>query len=67
MQLVQHEWVGGSLAARSQFASAGMAVLTQLWERQGPTTYTRLHSHIDATILEEVCTYCLFGTQTLAS
>ena len=56
MQLVQREWVGGSTAARSQSAEAGMAVLTQMWEAQGPTSYKRLHSHLDATILEEVGT-----------
>ena len=59
MQLVQQEWVGGSTAARSQFAQAGMAVLTQLWEAQGATVHRRLHSHLDATILEEVSTYLL--------
>ena len=59
VQLVQHEWVGGSTAARSQFARAGMAVLTQLWEAQGPTVHMRLHSHLDATILEEVATHSL--------
>lgn len=59
VQLVQHEWVGGSNAARSQFARAGMAVLTQLWEAQSPTGHMRLHSHLDATILEEVGIYSL--------
>lgn len=57
VQLVQREWVGGSLAARSQFARAGMAVLTQLWEAERPSSHTRLHSHLDATILEEVGCY----------
>lgn len=56
MQLVQRDWVGGSTAARSQSAEAGMAVLTQMWEAQGPTSHKRLHSHLDATILEEVRT-----------
>ena len=58
MQLVQRDWVGGSPAARSQSAEAGMAVLTQMWEAQSPTSYKRLHSHLDATILEEVGTCC---------
>lgn len=59
VQLVQHEWVGGPTAARSQFAAAGMAVVTQLWEAQGPTVHRRLHSHLHATILEEVSTCSL--------
>lgn len=56
MQLVQRDWVGGSTAARSQSAEAGMAVLTQMWQAQGPVSHKRLHSHLDATILEEVST-----------
>jgi len=55
LQLLHEQWVTGSLPARSEFARAGMTVLTQLWESQGPSSHMlRLHAHLDATILEEV-------------
>ncbi|KAL0024070.1 hypothetical protein WJX79_002966 [Trebouxia sp. C0005] len=57
LQLLHELWVTGTLAARSEFARAGMSMLTQLWDSQGPSTnMLRLYAHLDATILEEVCT-----------
>ena len=57
MQLLHEQWVTGPLVSRSEFARAGMRVLTQLWESQGPSSHVqRLHAHLDATILEEVPT-----------
>ena len=58
LQLLHEQWVTGSLPARSEFARAGMRMLTQLWESQGPrTSMARLYGHLDATILEEVSTF----------
>ena len=61
VQLVHQQWVAGSTAARSDFARAGMEVLTQLWASQGgSSSMMRLHAHLDATILEEVSPCHLF-------
>ena len=54
MQLLHQGWLSGGLAARSQYARAGMKVLTQLWEAQSSSHMPRLHARLNATILEEV-------------
>lgn len=54
-RVLQQQWLSSGMSARSEFARAGMQVLSQLWSHQQLGQHAqRLNARLAAVVLEEV-------------